>query len=146
MALLHQTATRSEIETRVRSLRPDSRGRWGKMTVDQMLWHVNKAISLSLGEITLGPGAPPLSKPLLKFLVLRMPWFKSAPTHPDFVAKTVYDFEAERERLLQLIERVTAKPLDSPWPEHPAFGRMTGREVSYLLAKHLDHHLKQFAA
>ena len=86
MALLHDGSTRADIERRINSLRSDSRGRWGKMSVDQMLWHVNKAIGVSLGQVTLGPGFPPLPKGVLKVVVLKLPWFKGAPTHPDFVA------------------------------------------------------------
>jgi hypothetical protein len=144
MATLHDADTRGQLEQRIRSLSSTSRGRWGKMTVDQMLWHVNKALALSLGQVTLGPGGPKMPKRLLKFMVLKLPWMKSAPTHPDFVAKANYDFEGERTRLLHLIEAVVHKPIDSDWPEHPAFGSMTGREASGLMAKHLDHHLKQF--
>lgn len=146
MALIHDASTRSNIEQRIRALRPDSRGRWGKMTVDQMVWHCNQAVALSLGQITIGPGFPPLPAGLLKFIVLRLPWVKGAPTHPDFVAKATYDFDAERDRLLDLISRLAATPLDSEWPRHPAFGPMTGREVSQLMAKHLEHHLRQFGA
>jgi hypothetical protein len=144
MASLHDGPTRFEIERRVRSLRPDSRGKWGKMTVDQMLWHVNRAMALSLGETTIGPGFPPLPKAVLKFVVLRLPWTKSAPTHPDFVARTNYDFTGERDLLLDFIERLSARPIDGEWPAHPGFGTMTGREHSRLMAKHLDHHLRQF--
>lgn len=144
MALLHERSTREEIEQRIKALHADTRGRWGKMTVDQMLWHVNQALSLSLGEVTLGPGFPPLPAGLLKFIVLKLPWTKSAPTHPDLVARSSYEFEGERRRLLDLISRIVAKPIESEWPTHPAFGRMTGRDVSRLMAKHLDHHLRQF--
>jgi hypothetical protein len=146
MAYLHDNGTRTQFEQRIRSLTPTARGRWGKMTVDQMLWHCNRALQLSLGEITLGPGRPPLPPALLKFMVLRLPWMKSAPTHPDFIPTANYDFDGERDRLLKLVDSIVAKPVDSDWPTHPAFGRMTGREVSHLIAKHLDHHLKQFGA
>jgi hypothetical protein len=146
MALIHDASTRSNIEQRIRALRPDSRGRWGKMTVDQMVWHCNQAVALSLGQITIGPGFPPLPPALLKFMVLRLPWFKGAPTHRDFVPKTNYDFDGERDRLLGLVDAVASKPIGGAWPRHPAFGPMSGREVSRLLAKHLDHHLKQFGA
>ncbi len=144
MAMMHDPDTRAGIERRIQALTPDSRGQWGKMSVDQMLWHCNKAIALSLGEITLGPGAPPIPSWLLKFMVLKLPWMKGAPTHPDFVATTTHDFEAERERMLKLIATATAKPLDSEWTRHPAFGPMTGRQVSTLMLKHLNHHLTQF--
>jgi hypothetical protein len=144
MALLHDAADRAEITRRVSSLRGDSRGRWGKMTVDQMLWHVNKALALHLGEVTIGPGNLKLPKSLMKFVVLKLPFVKNAPTHPDFVARASYDFAGERDRTLALIDRLSSRPLDGDWPVHPAFGAMTGREVSRLMAKHLDHHLRQF--
>lgn len=55
-----------------------------------------------------------------------------------------YDLESERSRCLQLIDELAARRLDDDWPPHPAFGRMTGPEVSRLHAKHLNHHLTQF--
>lgn len=144
MPLLHDDQTRSRIEQRLLALTPDTRPHWGKMSVDQMLWHVNQAMALSLGEVQVGPGGPTMPAALMKFMVIKMPWPKSAPTHPDFVARQQYDFTTERDRALRLISDVTTKPIDDPWPIHPAFGRMTGREVSTLTHKHLNHHLTQF--
>lgn len=144
MALIHDRALRQELEQRVRSLRADSRGRWGKMSVDQMLWHVNQSIQLSMGDLDVTGKRPPLPGSVLKFMVLRLPWVKGAPTHPSFVAKATYDFGEQQERCLQLIEALASKPVDGAWPAHPTFGAMKGREVSKLMAKHLDHHLRQF--
>lgn len=144
MALLHDPETRISIERRVRALSPEAKPTWGKMSVDQMLWHVNQALGLSLGTVKVGPGSPPMPKWLLRFIVINMPWPKGGPTHPDFIAKKQYDFDAERARLLQYLVDVTAKPIDSAWPTHPAFGDMTGRQASTLMAKHLNHHLTQF--
>ena len=144
MALIHDAETRSQIEQRLRALTANSRPAWGKMSVDQMLWHVNQAIGLSLGTVKVGPGSPPIPPFLLKFLVLKFPWGKGGPTHPDFIAKQQYDFEAERARTLQLLADAAAKPMDGDWIRHPAFGKMSGREVSTLIAKHLNHHLTQF--
>lgn len=144
MALIHDSETRSQIEQRIRALKPDSRATWGKMSVDQMLWHVNQAVGLSLGTVKVGPGSPPIPKFLLKFLVLKFPWGKGGPTHPDFIAKKQYDFDTEQKRLLEMIALLTARPIDSEWPTHPAFGNMTGTEVSTLTHKHLNHHLTQF--
>ena len=78
-------------------------------------------------------------------MVLRLPWVKGAPTHPDFVAKASHDFTEQRDRCLALIQQFSAQPLESLTAPHPAFGAMTGRESSQLQAKHLDHHLKQFS-
>jgi len=144
MALLHEAEVRSSIEGRLARLTPDSRARWGKMSVDQMLWHVNQAMGVPLGEVVPDDIGAPLPKVLIKFLVLNLPWVKGAPTNPAFVPKRQYDFEAERARCRLLIGKITARPIDGAWPFHPVFGTMSGRDVSKLHAKHLDHHFSQF--
>ena len=144
--ILHDHAIRSSIEKRLRLLRPDTKPQWGKMSVDQMLWHVNQATAVHLGKSEVGPDRPPIPKGMLKFVVLRMPWGKGAPTNSAFKAQKVYEFDSELERCFNLIAEFTARPLDAQWPEHPIFGPMSGAEASRLQAKHLDHHLKQFGA
>ena len=144
MPLLHDPQYRSEIERRLQSLRPDTKPRWGKMSVDQMLWHVNEGLALSLGQITAPPQKTPLPRPIMKFLVLNLHWPKNAPTLPVLLAKQQHDFEAERTRCLQLLNTFTQKGLDEAWPLDAVFGKVTGRFKSRLQAKHLDHHLKQF--
>ena len=146
MPLLHDQAVRSRIERRLQALTPDTRPRWGKMSVDQMLWHLNQAIAGALGEIQVTPleKKPPLPGWLMKFLVINAPWGKGAPTMPGFVAKGSYDFEAERTRSIRLLQAFVAKPIESEWPRNALFGAVTGRDVSRLHAKHFDHHLRQF--
>lgn len=144
MATLHDDAYRSEVVKRVRQLRPDSPRRWGKMSVDQMLWHINTGLASALGQIQVPPQKPPLPRALLKFVILNLPWPKGAPTLPTLVATGSYDFDAERARCLQLIDEFAAKKIDNEWPLHPTFGRISGRDVSRLHAKHLNHHLTQF--
>jgi hypothetical protein len=116
------------------------------MSVDQMLWHVNQAMGVPLGETVVESQFVPLPKAAIKFMVLRLPWVKGAPTNPAFLPKRQYDFEAERARCRLLIGKLTARPLDGDWPYHPIFGRMSGPDFSRLQAKHLDHHLRQFGA
>jgi hypothetical protein len=142
--LLHDPACRSQIVSRIRALRPDSERRWGVMTVDQMLWHCNEALESALGRIELPPDKTPLPRPLMKFLILNLPWPKGAPTSAPFKARASHDFEAERARCLRLVDELAAKPLDSAWPDSPTLGRMTGRDCTRLQAKHLNHHLTQF--
>ena len=44
MPMLHDSSFRESVQSRLKALRPDAERRWGKMTVDQMLWHVNSAL------------------------------------------------------------------------------------------------------
>lgn len=144
MPTLHDPANRGSIVSRIRALRPDSERRWGKMTVDQMLWHVNEALAGALGKISLPPEKAPLPRPIMKFLVINLPWPKGAPTSAPYKARAAHDFEAERARCLRLIDELAAKPLESEWPDSPMLGRMTGRDHTRMQAKHLNHHLTQF--
>ena len=76
MPLLHDEAYRSRVVNRIRSLRPDTPKRWGKMSADQMLWHVNGGLSMALGQIDVEPQEPPLPQPVMRWLVLNLPWPK----------------------------------------------------------------------
>lgn len=51
MKTLHDPAARESLEVRLRGLGPDASARWGRMSVDQMLWHVNTALNMVLGEV-----------------------------------------------------------------------------------------------
>jgi len=144
MPLLHDLQCRSRIETRLRSLRSDSKPMWGIMSVDQMLWHVNQGLALALGQIEQPAQKTPLPRSVMKFLVLKVPWPKGAPTIPILEAKEQYDFEAQRTRCLGLLKTFTRKALAEEWPLSPIFGEVTGQFTSQLQAKHLDHHLRQF--
>ena len=87
MKTLHDPSHRGELVRRLESLTPNSERKWGKMSVDQMLWHVGDALALSLGEISVSAEKPPIPRGLLKFIVLNLPWGKNGPTHSAFVAK-----------------------------------------------------------
>jgi len=143
---LHDANVRSQLMTRVGALQANARGRWGRMTVDQMLWHVNEALAHAVGEGDIAQVRPPLPRKMIKFLVLNLPWARNAPTNPRFVAKTAHDFDTEKARCLRLIDALANRTIDGVWMDHPTFGPMIGEEVSPLQAKHLDHHLKQFGA
>ena len=145
MALLHDPQHKAEILRRLRTLSPNAARRWGKMSVSQMLWHVNEAMEGALGRIQAEPMKVPLPRPLLKFLVLNFPWGKGAPTLKRWVPQSDnYDFASEQARCLRLVGELASKPLEDVWPDSPTLGRMRGSDVSRLHAKHLNHHLTQF--
>ena len=144
MPVLHDPAIHASVRSRLQALRPDSPRQWGKMTVDQMLRHLNIALSAALGHTPHSPRKMPLPGPLFRFFAANFPFPKGAPTHPEFVVGERYDFDAEKTRCLALLDEFTRKPMDSVWPESPIFGRVTGKFSSRVQAKHLDHHLRQF--
>ena len=116
------------------------------MSAGQMLWHCNQVFSTSLGDIRVAPRRPPFPIPLLKLMLFRMPWPHNAPTAPEYKADVSRDFDAERTRCLELIDRFTTRKMEEDeWPR-AVFGQISGREWSCLHARHLDHHLKQFGA
>lgn len=144
MPLLHEPSVHASILRRLGELRADSRGRWGRMSVDQMLWHVNEALEAALGHVTPDPVQFPLPRPVLRLMVLNLPWMKGAPTNPKFLATSTHDFGDELARCRRLITELIARPLQTLDTDHPVLGRLTGRAQSRLQAKHLDHHLRQF--
>ena len=145
MALLHDPQHKAEVLRRLKTLSPNVARRWGKMSVSQMLWHVNEAMEGALGRIQAEPTKVPLPRPLLKFLVLNFPWGKGAPTLKRWVPQSDnYDFASEQARCLRLVGELASKPLEDAWPDSPTLGRMRGSDVSRLHAKHLNHHLTQF--
>ncbi len=145
MSILHDERYRADIKKRVLQLHPGSERQWGKMSVDQMLWHVNEALDVALGNIPAGPQKSPLPRFLMKFIVINLPWPKGAPTLPMFVAEGSRSFESERDRCLRLIDEFASRRLEGDWAPSPLFGPLSGVEASKLQAKHLNHHLKQFA-
>ncbi len=144
MSLIHDPKVRSQIESRLKALRPDAQRKWGAMTAPQMLWHVNQFLDFALGDTIPEKQKMPMPLPLMRFFVLYTPWPKGAPTHPQAKARSEHDFERERANCLALIDRFVSRPLDGPWPEDRIFGITSGKSISRLQAKHLDHHLKQF--
>ena len=146
MPTLHDPRARAEIAERVRALRPDSPRRWGKMTVDQMVWHVNQGLLQALGQLQCAPKAMPLPAFLMKPLVFTLPWPRGAPTFPEFEAVSQHDFAQEKERCLKLVGDFGQRELQGSWPTHMSFGPLRGDEWSRLMYKHMDHHLRQFSA
>jgi len=145
MAMLHDPAVLASLTERLNRLTPTSERQWGKMTVDQMLWHLNEGFEMGLGRRNISKMKVPLPKFLLRFFVFNVPWPKGKTrTHPDLEAKATYDFAAERTRTIGLMNEIVRKPMDSAWPDSYAIGPMSGKDWSRLGAIHVDHHLKQF--
>ena len=47
---LHDAGRRADLKDRLARLRPDATARWGRMSVDQMLWHLATVLSAATGS------------------------------------------------------------------------------------------------
>ena len=146
MKLLHDAKVRDDFIARVQRLTPNATPRWGKMSVDQMLWHCNRMLANTTGEFQPPDMDIPIPRWLAKWIVMVMPFPKGRfQTQPAYLATGHYAFDEERAKCLRLIREISARDIDSKsWGRSAPFGDMTGREWSRLNAKHLEHHLRQF--
>lgn len=151
MANIFDDDVRSKLEVRVRSLRPDGRRRWGRMSPHGAICHLSDAFRLALGE---KPAAPQRGrfKSLTRFVALHLPfdWPHGIVTVPEAEqgcgGTTPIEFEHDRAELLALIARFSAARPDELQPAHPMLGAMSTREWGRWGYRHLDHHLRQFGA
>lgn len=139
---------RDAVRRRVESLTPANERRWGRMTVTQMLRHLDGAQSLVLENDEF----PPMRRQsgLIKILALKtpLPWPKGVPTGRDPLADEVplQEFEAYRDRVARGIGRFGDWTKDHDTPVHPVFGDLSTWEWLRWAYKHADHHLRQFSA
>jgi hypothetical protein len=148
MKHLFETGRADEVKGRLHRLQSTSQRQWGRMTAPQMLAHC--VISM---EMATGDRMPPrmLAGRIIGWMVKPLalgddkPLKRNTPTAPELVVADERDLDAERQRLLGLIDRFssggragcTAHP-------HTFFGPLTPDEWATLMYKHLDHHLRQF--
>lgn len=139
--------------TRIESLTSGHQAQWGKMSVDQMIQHCIKPLKMAMGEVEVQDTAlgyrlvKLILGPVAKWFMTRtnQPMGKNMPTNPDFIVSDHPAFEKVKIELLSEIQRlfhgglvgITKNP-------HPFFGKMSPNQWSVLMAKHLDHHLRQF--
>lgn len=138
----------TEFIGRINRLTPTTQGLWGKMTVGQMLAHCNVTYEMAYEDKHPKPNA--LVKFMLKLFVKNAvvgpkPYPKNGKTAPQFVMTGEKDFEAEKKRLIDYLNKTRnlgAKHFEGR--ESHSFGALTKEEWNVMFSKHLDHHLTQF--
>ena len=145
MKTLRDPKARRSLQGRLNHLRADAPPKWGTMSADQMLRHLNASLRTALGTLDCVPEDTLLTRTAIKWAALFGPWPKGkVKTNREMNASDAYDFEREREELGSLIEEVAAR--DGAWPSHPTFGPMSGWQWRRLEFRHVDYHLRQFGA
>ncbi len=134
--------------SRLNKLTPGTRPEWGKMDVGQMLAHLNVQFEMAYSD--LHPKATGIKKFLLTLFVKNgvvneKPYPKNSRTAPAFIQISGKDFNLEKERLIDFINK-TQKLGEEHFEgkESLSFGVLTPREWNNSFVKHIDHHFKQF--
>lgn len=134
---------------RINNLTPETKGLWGKMSVDQMLAHCNVSYEMVYEpEKHKKPGA--IAKFILKSFVKpkvvgEKAYTQNGPTAPQFIIVDHKNFEEEKKRLIGFIQKTQqlgASAFDGK--ESFSFGKLKAQEWNNMFAKHLNHHLAQF--
>jgi hypothetical protein len=149
MKSLFDAADRQAILTRIASLQSADERQWGKMNPAQMLCHCAIALEAATGDRPMKQKfIGKLLAPLVRSATLgEKPFGKNGPTDPSFVVRDERDFDAERARLVSLIDRFAERgSAQAAQYTHAFFGKLSGQEWGELMYKHLDHHLRQFGA
>jgi Protein of unknown function (DUF1569) len=137
-----------KVITRINDLSNTTQAQWGKMNATQMLAHCNVTFEFAYEEKHKKPNffMGFILKNLVKGgLVNEKPYKKSASTAPEFIIKDDRNFDVEKKRLIQYINKTVQLGQNHfEGRESMIFGEMTSTEWNNLFYKHIDHHLTQF--
>jgi hypothetical protein len=145
MPSLRNVSVRNDLILRLNRLTPASKAQWGKLDAPRLLCHLGDTLAMALGDVRPpSVNANHLQRFLLKYLFLYVaPMPKGLPTATELLSSPPSNFDADRRRIVDLIERLATAPR-ALGPEHPFFGPLTNDEWNVLQWKHTDHHLRQF--
>lgn len=146
MKTLWNAADREELCRRLERLTPEAERQWGRMSAPQMVAHVVDCLRMSIGDLHVPSKKLPIRfTPIKQLLIYCLPFPKNAPTAPEVIGRVAADWPSECRTLATLIDRFAARDRSGDdWPEHPAFGTMSGGSWGVLMYRHTDHHFKQF--
>ena len=107
MKSLFEPEVTREMVDRINRLTPDTKPLWGKMRVEQMLAHMQPPLRVALGEEKLKKGLMGFlfGKIAKKQMVNEAPLKKYLPTAPSFIVKDEKNFEEEKNRVVDLVQR-----------------------------------------
>ena len=152
MKTLARPRDKAELLQRVRTLRPDSVRRWGRMSVHQMVCHLCDGFRMGMGDKPVRRVAGAIRGTSIKWVALYLPmrWPSGFPTTAELdqerLGTSPTEFAADVAQLEALLDLVTTQPRSFEWHIHPLFGRMSEGAWLRWGYLHVDHHLRQFGA
>ncbi|MEY4094771.1 MAG: hypothetical protein RLZZ53_1970 [Acidobacteriota bacterium] len=145
-ASIWDPAVRADFARRATKLTADTKPAWGKFHAAGMMAHLNDAYRMALGEIVIPPRKMILRYPGIKQLIIYvLPFPKGAPTAPQLLARCdAAQLADEQKALLEMFEKLGAVTHAGQLRDHPAFGSLSYKTYGALMAKHTEHHFRQF--
>jgi hypothetical protein len=148
-ATMWDPSLRATFAERVTRLNADSKAQWGKMNATGMLAHLNDSYRMTTGELLVKKKASSavLSRtPIKQLIIYVLPFPKGAPTAPELIARcSGADLAAEKLAFVTLFDTLGALTPGDRLQPHPAFGPLTYKDYGALMAKHTQHHFRQFS-
>jgi hypothetical protein len=137
------------IVARINALNASTPAQWGKMNVSQMLAHCSVTYEMIFEDKHSAPNF--FVKFILKTFIkgkltdATTLYTRNMGTAPAFIIKGDRDFEAEKKRLVDFIQKTQQLgEVHFDGKASLSFGNLTKEEWNNLMYKHLDHHLTQF--
>ncbi|SIQ82333.1 Protein of unknown function [Chryseobacterium sp. RU37D] len=146
---LHNRVHFEEIIHRISGLSENSKRKWGKMDVCQMMRHCNLVLQIPLKRLEL-PAINPLFGTIGRITKIEMQIFnngipRNMPTFQKLIINFDCEFDNEKQNLLKTLDEYWNAFKNTNLPDHHVlFGKMKEKDWGFLEFKHLDHHLKQF--
>ncbi|WP_228451685.1 DUF1569 domain-containing protein [Chryseobacterium sp. SN22] len=146
---LHHPADFREITERISRLNENSRRKWGKMEVSQMMRHCSCVLQVPQKKLIL----PEINR-LFRMIgiatrkeiqIFNNGIPRNMPTFQKLIINFECHFDEEQQNLLKTLDDYLIHFKNGSLPDrHVLFGKMEERDWGFLEYKHLDHHLKQF--
>ena len=137
---------KQEIIHRILQLEPASKGTWGNMTVNEMLFHCNK-INKNILDAKPPDNVPTFKEKLMKIVGLHlMKGFpKGVKTSSKYLPQPIdnIDFHTLQKELVDSIQYISHYK-SAIYGIHPFFGPLNTQEWRRFIWMHMDHHLRQF--
>lgn len=145
---IYENNTTQQLILRLNKLQANTVPQWGKMNAGQMLHHVNLIYDVAFHKFD--PKTPAIVKFFVKLMakdtvVGNKPYNKNTPTAKYLVTTEEFDFEKEKDALINNLKDAEKKgPTYFEGKDSNGFGKLTAKEWSHMLYKHIDHHFTQF--
>ncbi len=146
MKNLFEQSAQAEIAARLKTVRPGSPRKWGKMNAHQMVCHLADSYRGVMGQKPVSTKTGLFQRTIMKWggLYFPMPWPKNIPTMPEMDQLAGGTPPVEFQRDVAELTALMTKFLTSKKVPHPIFGAMNDQEWARWAYLHMDHHLRQF--